>query len=279
MITNSPSWTIHPYYCSSIDFINIKVINPKDSPNTDGCNPESSDHIRIIGAFFSVGDDCIAIKSGKMAMTYKHYKPTEEITIRNCLMRDGHGAVVLGSEMSSGIKGVEVTKCLFIETDRGLRIKTRRGRGNKAIVDEVKFSNIIMERVLNPFVINMYYFCDPDGKTDYVATKKALPVDERTPYLGRFNFENIRCYNTIVSAGYFYGLPEMPIEEIILENIEIDFMDSQYLGKPAMMADCPLVNRMGFFFKHVKKIVMKDVIITGQIGEAYMFNDVSNVIN
>lgn len=278
MVTNSPSWTIHPYYSSGIDFIDIRVINPGDAPNTDGCNPESSDNIRIIGSYFSVGDDCIALKSGKIDMANTHYKRTEKIEIRNCMMRDGHGAIVLGSEMSCGISDIEVKQCLFMNTDRGLRIKTRRGRGEKAIIDQVKFTNIIMDKVLNPFVVNMFYFCDPDGKTEYVSSKNKLSIDERTPYLGELSFENIVCKNTVVSAGYFYGLPEQPIAKITLKNITTDFLLSDHKGVPAMMADCMAVNRLGFYFNNIKEVRLENVTITGQVGEKFIFNQVSNVV-
>lgn len=277
-VMNSPSWTMHPYYSSKIDFIDIRVINPVDAPNTDGCNPESSDNIRIIGCYFSVGDDCIALKSGKIEMANAHFKQTEHITIRNCMMRDGHGAIVLGSEMSCGISDITVKQCLFMNTDRGLRIKTRRGRGEKAIIDQVKFSNIIMDKVLNPFVVNMFYFCDPDGKTEYVASKNKLPIDERTPYLGELSFENIVCTNTIVSAGYFYGLPEQPIAKISLKNITTNFLDSDYKGVPAMMADCMAVNRMGFYFNNVNEVNLENVQITGQTGDKFIFNHVLKVV-
>ena len=95
-VKNTPSWNIHPYFSSHLDFIDIKLESPSDSPNTDGCDPESSDHVNLIGIKFSVGDDCIAIKSGKYEMGMKYRKPTEKMIVRNCFMEHGHGAVVLG---------------------------------------------------------------------------------------------------------------------------------------------------------------------------------------
>jgi polygalacturonase len=218
-VTNTPSWNLHPYFSSYINFIDLKLISPKDSPNTDGCDPESCDHVSVIGVDFSVGDDCIAIKSGKFDMGMKYRKPTSDMVVRNCLMAYGHGAVVLGSEMSGGIKNLSVSQCYFKETDRGLRIKTRRGRGESAIIDGITFENIYMKDVLTPLVMNMYYYCDDDGKTEYVWSKNKLPIDKRTPYLGKFKFKNIICDHVHVAAGFFYGLPEQPIESIVLENV------------------------------------------------------------
>ena len=81
-----------------------------------------------------------------------------------------------------------VKDCLFLHTDRGLRIKTRRGRGKDAVLDEIIFENIRMDHVMTPFVVNCFYYCDPDGHTDYVQTKEALPVDERTPEIRNLAF-------------------------------------------------------------------------------------------
>ena len=129
-VRNSPSWTIHPYRCEYLNVSALRVENPKDSPNTDGLNPESCRRVAIAGVSFSVGDDCIAIKAGKRAPgSEDHLAPCEDITIRHCEMQYGHGAVVLGSEMSGDIRGVRIENCVFSKTDRGLRLKTRRGRG------------------------------------------------------------------------------------------------------------------------------------------------------
>ena len=95
---NSPSWTLHPYFSNDLKFIGVTVQNPSDSPNTDGLDPESCKNVEILGVRFSLGDDCIAVKSGKIYMGKKHKTPSENIHIRQCLMENGHGAVTLGSE-------------------------------------------------------------------------------------------------------------------------------------------------------------------------------------
>ena len=114
-------------------------------------------------------------------MGRKYKRPCRDLTIRQCCMRDGHGSITIGSEMAGGVRNLTVKDCLFLHTDRGLRIKTRRGRGKDDILDEIIFENIRMDHVMTPFVVNCFYYCDPDGHTDYVQTKEALPVDERTP--------------------------------------------------------------------------------------------------
>lgn len=258
-VMNTPSWNLHPYFSENLKFLDLKLVNPKNSPNTDGCDPESCNHVDIIGVHFSVGDDCIAIKSGKIFMGRKYKKPSENFNIRNCSMNFGHGAVVLGSEMSGGIKNINVSQCYFNQTDRGLRIKTRRGRGKDAIIEGILFENIKMNDVLTPLVVNMFYYCDPDGHTEYVYSKEKLPVDDRTPFLGKFVFKDIDCDNVNVAAGTFFGLPEQPIESIQLENISFNYSSTPKEGLPAMMDGLEKMSGRGLIFNYVKQVKLKNV--------------------
>lgn len=274
-VTNTPSWNLHPYFSENLRFIDLKLINPKNSPNTDGCDPESCKNVDIIGVYFSVGDDCIAIKSGKIYMGRKFKKPSEKFNIRNCSMNFGHGAIVLGSEMSGGIKDIEVSQCLFNQTDRGLRIKTRRGRGKDAIIDGIVFKNIKMQDVLTPLVINMFYYCDPDGHTEYVYSKEKLPVDERTPYLGKFKFVDIDCENVNVAAGTFYGLPEQPIDSIDIENVSFNYSNNPKEGIPAMMDGLDPMKGKGLIFSYVNKVNINNVTFIGLKEKEYETTDVN----
>jgi polygalacturonase len=136
-----------------------------------------------------------------------------------------------------------------------------------------------MEGVENAFVINMFYFCDPDGKTEYVYSKKALPVDERTPALGSFRFQDITAKDTKVSAGYFYGLPESPIKEIILENIIVEYSEEEVYGKPAMMSYIEDFTKLGFYFNNVASVKIKNVALAGQKGDKFIFENVQKIEN
>ena len=118
---NSYSWTIHPTYSENVDILNIRIRNSSQSPNTDGIDPESCKNVNIIGNHVHVGDDCIALKSSKLFLGMKLHVPCENVIIRNCCLSRGHGGLVIGSEMSGGIKNVTVTQCLMDHTDRGLR--------------------------------------------------------------------------------------------------------------------------------------------------------------
>lgn len=260
-VQNSPSWTVHPYFSECLKFYNMKIMNPSYSPNTDGLNPESCNDVEIAGVYFSVGDDCIAVKSGKLAMGEKYKKPSEKIRVRHCHMQDGHGAVTIGSECAGGVKNLHVQDCVFQNTDRGLRIKTRRGRGKQAVVDNVCFERIKMDGVLTPVVINAFYFCDADGHSDYVQTKTALPVDSRTPRLGRFVFRDIKATDCHIAAAYLYGLPEQKIESIRFERFEVSFAEEAKAGVPAMHDGCPEFVRAGIIAREVEEFIEVDTKI------------------
>ncbi len=274
---NSPAWNFHPFFCKDVGFYQIAVEAPANSHNTDGTDPESCDDVRYIGVRFSVGDDAIAIKSGKMYMGMKYKTPATRHLIRNCLMERAHGALTLGSEISGGIQDLTVSQCLFSHTDRGLRIKTRRGRGEQCVVDGVEFSNIRMDNVMCPIVINMYYFCDPDGKTEYVWSKETLPVDERTPHMGSFTFRDMTCTDCEWAAAYCYGLPEMPIDSVTIRNVSFTFKPDAQAGKPAMMSYIEDVSKLGLYFNCVKSVTLENVRVEGQEGQRVVTENVKEV--
>ncbi|MDE7161746.1 MAG: glycoside hydrolase family 28 protein, partial [Anaeroplasmataceae bacterium] len=219
-IHNSPAWNVHPFFSKHLKFLNMRIENPVDMPTTDGLDPDCCEDCYIAGCYFSVGDDCIAIKSGTYELAKKYKKASSRITIRNNYMASGHGGVVFGSESSGGIQEILVEQCIFKNTDRGFRIKTRRGRGRIGTIDHVTFNNIIMDGVKTPFVINMYYnMGSAGGHEEYVWSKKPQKITEFTPILGNFKFTNMQCSNVSYAAGVFLGLPEAPIKGIVLENI------------------------------------------------------------
>lgn len=277
-VCNSPSWTLHPYFSEDIRFIDLFVKNPADSPNTDGCDPESCKNVDILGVHFSVGDDCIAVKSGKIYMGKTYKKPSENIRIRQCLMEDGHGAVTLGSEMAGGIVNLTVEDCVFRRTDRGLRIKTRRGRGKDAVISNIVFRSLTLDHVMTPLVVNCFYFCDPDGRTPYVQSRELYPVDDRTPSIRRMVFENMTCTNCHVAAAYFDGLPEQKIEEIVMRNISFDYAEQPKEGVPAMSEGVPKSTKRGIFARNVAKLTLENVKMTGQDGEPYELEGVDELV-
>lgn len=277
-VQNSPSWQIHPYFCKSVGIYGVTVNAPFDSPNTDAIDPEACDGVDIIGCTFSVGDDCIAIKSCKIELGKLYKQPANNHTIRNCLMQFGHGAVTLGSEMAGGVTNLTVNRCVFNSTDRGLRIKTRRGRGKYAIIDGVTFENIVMNDVRCPIVINMWYnCCDPDRFSEYVWSREKLPVDDRTPHLGKFCFVNIKCNDCHYACCYCDGLPESPIDEITVENVSFTVAHNARSGYPAMRNHNVEMSKAGLYFDNVSNLVIKNVTTSGVVGDEIIVNNVGKL--
>lgn len=277
-VCNSPSWTIHPYFSEGLRFIDVKIKNPFNSHNTDGLDPESCKDIEVIGTHISVGDDCIAIKSGKIYMGKKLKQPTMNMTIRQCCMRDGHGAITVGSEIAAGVKDVKIKDCLFMNTDRGLRVKTRRGRGEDSVLDNITFEDITMDSVMTPFVVNSFYFCDPDGKTEYVSSRKPLPIDERTPSIKRLTFRNIKATNCHIAAAYITGLPENKITCLTFENVEVSYAKDAKPGVAAMMLGCDESCKAGILALNCKELILKNVNIEGCSGEDIVAENVDQII-
>ncbi len=245
-VQNSPSWTIHPLYCRNIDFVGISVKNPPNAPNTDGLDPECCENVVLEGIHFSVGDDCVAIKAGKRGDdgSADHLRVCENLTIRHCLMERGHGAVVVGSEMSGSVRNVTIESSVFSGTDRGLRLKTRRGRGGE--IAHIRLSNIEMTGVDTALVVNCHYFCDHDGKSDWVQSRRPYPVDVTTPSIHDIAISDLDVRDVRLAIGVFYGLPEMPIRAVSLARIRASFDDSTKGDVPIMALHVPACHHAGF---------------------------------
>ena len=139
-LLRSPFWVIHPLHSTDITVRRVKMIN--DGPNGDGCDPECCDRVLIEDCFFNTGDDCIAIKSGRNRDGRERNMPSKNIIIRNCEMKNGHGGVVIGSEISGGCQNVYAHDCVMDspELERVLRIKTNSCRGG--IIENINMRNV-----------------------------------------------------------------------------------------------------------------------------------------
>ena len=278
-IQNSPAWTLHPYFSNRTRWIDLDLVNPKISPNTDGMDPESVNGLEVVGVHFSLGDDCIAVKSGKYYMGSTYKVPSQNIEIRQCHMQFGHGSVTLGSEIGAGVRHLWCHDCIFEGTDRGLRIKTRRGRGKDSIIEDIVFENILMDGVLTPFVLNSYYWCcDPDGHSEYVRCKDPLPVDERTPEVRSLCFKNITAHNCHAAAAFLYGLPESKVGEIEFSNVSIDFAKHPTAEYPAMMADVEPCTRKGVMIRNCRKLILDHVQVEGAEEPVYDLDGIDEII-
>ncbi|MGZ3882496.1 MAG: glycoside hydrolase family 28 protein, partial [Flavisolibacter sp.] len=206
-IINSPFWTVNPEFCENVTVDGVTINNPH-SPNTDGINPESCKYVHISNCHISVGDDCITIKSGRDIPGRTKAAPAENYTITNCTMLAGHGGVVIGSEMSGGVRKIVISNCVFDGTDRGIRIKTTRGRGG--VVEDIRVDNIIMKNIgQQAIVLDMMY-----------AKMPTEPVSERTPQFRNIHLSNITAQTN--EAIFINGLAEMPVEDVTFSDIQFD---------------------------------------------------------
>ncbi|MCB5953204.1 glycoside hydrolase family 28 protein [Enterococcus sp. BWT-B8] len=272
-LVDSPSWTVHPLLCENVTIDNVTIKNPANSPNTDGINPESCTNVRISNCHIDVGDDCIAVKAGTEDTPER--VSCENITISNCTMVHGHGGVVLGSEMSGDIRNVTITNCIFQDTDRGIRLKSRRGRGGT--IEDIRVNNIVMDNVLCPFILNLYYFCGPKGNESYVWDKTPYPLDERTPRFRRIHFANITARNVQASAGFIYGLAEQYVSDITFSSVDISMAKNSRSGVPAMMAGISETKNQGFYIGFSKDLIFDRISIENHIGSAFQLVNCNNI--
>ena len=214
-IEDSPAWTIHPTYCENVTVDNVTIRNPEHSENTDGINPDSCRNVRISNCHIDVGDDCITLKSGFDEDGRRVGEPCENIVVTNCTMIHGHGGVVIGSEMSGDVRNVSIANCVFDGTDRGLRIKTTRGRGG--VVENIRASTIVMRGInYSAFTMSMRYDGDGPGPE---------PVTEETPELRNIHYENVTVTESD-TAALIEGLAEMPVSDVSLSNVHVGSTDN-----------------------------------------------------
>jgi polygalacturonase len=275
-IHNSPMWTLTPLACDNVTINGVTIENPVGSPNTDGINPECCSNVHVSNCYIDVGDDCVTIKSGTEDDNRKANLPCQNLTITNCTMLHGHGGVVIGSETSGSIRNVVISNCVFIGTDRGLRFKSRRGRGG--VVEDVRADNIIMDGVLCPFTVNLFYGPGARGEKK-VTDQSGFAVDATTPQFKRLRFSNITAKNAKYAAGFLYGLPEMHIDDVSLSNVSI-FLDptSSKPGAPEMAPGIEKLARAGFLARNVDHLTMRNVDISDQVGPAVIVDNAKSVM-
>jgi len=220
---NSPAWNLHPLMSENITIRNITVRNPWYSQNGDGLDLESCRNVAVYNCKFDVGDDAICLKSGRDEAGRRRGMPTENVQIYDCVVYHGHGGFVIGSEMSGGVRNIEIRDCTFIGTDTGLRFKSTRGRGG--VVENIHIRRIFMKDTpAAAITFNMFYsgqapIVDPGQATEFDA-ESVTPVSEKTP-----QFKNI-FINDVIARGAaqaveLLGLPEMPLHNIELKNVSI----------------------------------------------------------
>jgi len=242
-IGSGPNWTIHPVYCDNVIIRRVQILT--DGPNNDGIDPDSCRGVLIEHCVFDTGDDCVVLKSGYNEDGWRVARPTENVVMRWCTAKRGHGGLVIGSEMSGDVRNVYVHDCEFEGTDRAVRIKSKRGRGG--VVENVWAEDLRVKNLKSEVVIlNMDYSAD------------AAPLsNEKPPRFRNINVRNV-VGEGVPDAVRIVGLPDSPIENLRFENLTI-------------------ASTRGVMAAHMRGAVFENVAITPQQGPVFDLTDVRDV--
>jgi polygalacturonase len=230
-VQNSGFWQIVPYYADDVVIRDVTILAPP-SPNTDAIDPFSSSNILIEHVTSDTGDDNIAIKSGAINSPGPD-APSKNITIRDCTFKHGHG-LSIGSEVAGGVQNVHAERITFEGTDNGVRIKANRDRG--ADVSGIVFKDLTMNNVKFAILVSEYYpKVFPEGEV------AAAPVGRLTPLFHNIVIENVKVTGA-KTAGVIVGLPEAPVKDITLRNVNIQAETGMRIAYADVMFDGVTVN-------------------------------------
>jgi polygalacturonase len=232
-IINSPMWEIHPVLCTNVTVQGVKI--KSHGPNNDGCDPESCTDVLIKDCTFDTGDDCIAVKSGRNADGRRINVPCENIVIQGCEMKDGHGGVTIGSEISGGVRYLFAENCRMDSPnlDRALRFKNNAARGG--VLEHIYMRDVQVGHVADAVVsVDFYYEEGEKGRF--------------TPVVRNVGVRNVRSGKSKY-ALYLRGFKNAPIAGIHIEDSTFD-----NVAKPNVV-------------EHVETITLKDVRINGRLVE------------
>ncbi|MFN3408893.1 MAG: glycoside hydrolase family 28 protein [Limisphaerales bacterium] len=241
-IQRSPKFHLVPTECEEVWIEGVRILAPERAPNTDAIDPSLSRNVTITNCFIDVGDDNIAIKSGRKVPGREF--ACENILITHCTFRHGHG-MSIGSETVGGVRNVVVRHCTFENTVNGIRIKSDRKRGG--IVDGLVCEEITMKNVRGALTLTSYYPRIP-------ATDEAQPVTDTTPKYRNIVIRNLTATSTR-NAGFIVGLPESVIENVRLENVTIT------------------AEQAGLEIRHARGVELKNVTITPRQGPPVIERD------
>ena len=218
LLRNSPLTHLALTACENVVISNITVRTPSGAANTDAIDPISCKKVLITHCCTDTGDDNISIKSDGVIPGRAF--ASEDITVTDCLFLHGHG-MSIGAATVGGVRNVTVRNCRFQDTENGIRVKSQRGRGG--IVENVRFSDITMSNVNPAITFTCYYMTNSAG--DLVPRfppehDAPQPVQETTPVFRNIHVRNLTATSQS-SAGIMIGLPESPISNVVLENVNI----------------------------------------------------------
>lgn len=205
-ILNSPMWEIHPVLCRNVTVSGVHINS--HGPNNDGCDPESCTDVLIKDCYFDTGDDCIAIKSGRNGDGRRVNVPTENVIIQNCDMKDGHGGVTIGSEISGSVRNVFAENCRMgsPHLERALRLKTNAVRGG--VLENIHMRNVQIGQVSDS-IVSVDFTYEEGAAGDFMPTVRNVSVRDVTSKQSQF-------------ALYLRGFEKSPISNLKLENCTFD---------------------------------------------------------
>lgn len=233
-IQNSPMWEIHPVLCRNVTVQDVHINS--HGPNNDGCDPESCSDVLIKNCSFDTGDDCIAIKSGRNADGRRLKTPTENIIVQDCFMKDGHGGITVGSEISGGVRNLFAENCRLDSPnlDHALRVKNNAMRGG--LLEDLHFRNIEVGQVAHA-VITIDFNYEEGAQGSF------------TPVVRNYTVDKLRSGKSQYALD-IQGFPSAPITNLRLANCTFDNVAE------------------GNIVKNVKDATLHDVRINGRIIEA-----------
>jgi polygalacturonase len=227
---NSPMWELNPVLCKNVTVRNVKI--DSHGPNNDGCDPECCEDVLITNCVFSTGDDCIAIKSGRNEDGRRVNVPCSNVVIRDCVMKDGHGGVSIGSEVSGGIRNVFIERCQMSSPrlERGLRIKTNSYRGG--VIDNIHFSHVTVGEVAQA-AVEVDFFYEEGKGGPFKPDVKNIFIGDVTSKRSKYGI-------------FLRGFPDAPITGVTISHCKFDNAANANL------------------FQDVASVNLKDVLVNGK---------------
>jgi polygalacturonase len=203
-LRGAPFWQVHPVLCRNVTVRGLDILG--HGPNNDGCDPESCAMVVIEKTRFDTGDDCIAVKSGRNADGRRVGVPSEDI--RDCLMKEGHGGVTIGSEISGGVRRVFAERCTMDSPDLyyALRFKNNAMRGG--LLEDFHFRDIDVRRVGRAAIACDFNY-EEGGKGPF------------KPVLRNITVERLRASGAarVIDSQ---GLPGAPVRDLALRDCSFD---------------------------------------------------------
>ena len=232
-IINSPMWEINPVLCRNVTVRGLNI--DSHGPNNDGCDPESCDGVLIAECTFSTGDDCIAVKSGRNQDGRRVNVACQNVLIRDCVMKDGHGGVSIGSEVSGGIRNVLTENCRMSSPnlERALRIKTNSYRGG--VIENIAFRGVTVGEVAEAVIEVDYFYQEGEG-------------GPFKPVVRGIDVANVSCRKS-KHAIFMRGYKNVPIGGVTI-------------------ADCRFEHSAaGVHFENVEGVTLRGVTVNGKVLE------------